>query len=108
MIKRFRTDNGGEYVNAAMLTLLDKQGIVHDLTPAYSHESNGVAERYNRTIITAARSLLTGLPMALWAEAIATAVYLRNRIPNRSIGKTTRNETITPGYRRISYWLYLF
>jgi len=82
MIKRFRTDNGGEYVNAAMLILLDKQGIVHDLTPAYSHESNGVAERYNRTIITAARSLLTGLPMALWAEAIATAVYLRNRIPN--------------------------
>jgi len=77
-----------------MLTLLDKQGIVHDLTPAYSHESNGVAERYNRTIITAARSLLTGLPMALWAEAIATAVYLRNRIPNRSIGKTTPYESL--------------
>ena len=35
IIKRCRTDNGGEYVNAAMLTLLDKQGIVHDLTPAY-------------------------------------------------------------------------
>jgi len=81
-------------VNATMLTLLDKQGIVHDLTPAYSHESNGVAERYNRTIITAARSLLTSLPMALWAEAIATAVYLRNRIPNRSIGKTTPYESL--------------
>jgi len=94
MIKRFRTDNGGEYVNAAMLTLLDKQGIVHDLTPAYSHESNGVAERYHQTIITAARSLLTGLPMTLWAEAIATAVYLRNRIPNQSIGKTTPYESL--------------
>jgi len=77
-----------------MFTLLDKQGIVHDLTPAYSHESNGVAERYNRTIITAARSLLTGLPMALWAEAIATAVYLRNRISNRSIGKKTPYESL--------------
>ena len=43
IIKRFRTDNGGEYVTAAMLTLLDKQGIVQDLSPAYSHESNGVA-----------------------------------------------------------------
>jgi len=30
-----------------MLTLFDKQGIVHDLTPAYSHELNGVAEQYN-------------------------------------------------------------
>jgi len=75
IIKRFRT-NGGEYVNAAMLTLLDKECIVLDLSPAYSHESNGVAKLYNRTIITAARSLLTGLPLALWAEAIATAVYL--------------------------------
>ena len=82
IIKRCRTDNGGEWVNATMLTLLDKQGIVHDLSPAYSHESNGVAERYNRTIITAARALLTGLPLALWAEAIATGVYLRNRLPH--------------------------
>jgi len=82
IIKRFRADNGGEYVNAAMLTLLDNQGIVYDFSPAYSHESNGIAERYNRTIITAACSLLTGLPIALWAEAIATAVYLQNRLPN--------------------------
>ena len=82
IIKRFRTDNKGEYVNVAMLMLLDKQGIVHDLTPAYSHESNCVAEQYNRTIITAASSLLTGLHLALLAEAIATAVYLQNRLPN--------------------------
>jgi len=81
-------------VNATMLTLLDKQGIVHNLTPAYLHESNGVAERYNRTRITAALFLLTGLPMALQAEAIATAVYLRNRIPNRSIGKMTPYESL--------------
>ena len=94
IIKRFRTDNRGEYVNAAMLPLLDKQGIVHDLSPAYSHESNGVAERYNRTIIAAAGSLLTGLPLALWAEGIATAVYLWNRLPNRSIGKSTPYESL--------------
>jgi len=93
-IQIFRTDNGGEYVNAAMLTLLDKQGIVHDLSPAYSHQSNSLAERYNRTIITAARSLLTSLPLALWAEAIATAVYLRNRLPNQFIGKSRPYESL--------------
>jgi len=43
-IKRFKTDNGGAYLNAAMLILLDKQGIVHDLSPAYSHESNCVVK----------------------------------------------------------------
>jgi len=94
IIKRLRTDHGGEYVYAAMVTLLDKQGIVHDLSPAYSHESNGLGEPYNQTIITAARSLLTGLPLASWAEAITTAVYHRNRLPNRSIAKSTPYQSL--------------
>ena len=34
IIKRFRTENGGEYINPTMLTLLDKQDIVHDLARA--------------------------------------------------------------------------
>ena len=62
VIKRFRTDNGDEYVNAEMLNVLTRVGIKHDHTPSYSHECNGIAERYNRTIITATRSMLTGLP----------------------------------------------
>ena len=36
--------------------------------------------------------MLIGLPLTLWAEAIATAVYLRNRLPNRSIRKSTHYE----------------
>jgi len=32
--------------------------------------------------------------MALWAEAIATAVYLQNRIPNQYIGKTMSVESL--------------
>ena len=44
VIKRFRTDGGGEYVNNEMLKLFYKHGIIHDMTPPYSHESNGVAE----------------------------------------------------------------
>lgn len=63
VIKRFRTDNGGESVNTVILTLLDKHGIIPDWTPLYPHQSNGIAERYNRTIITAAQSMLTGLPL---------------------------------------------
>ena len=65
MIKRFRTDNGGEYVNAEMLKVLTRFGIKHDRTRAYPHESKGIVERYNRTIITATRPMLTGLPVAL-------------------------------------------
>ena len=65
-----------------MLKVLTRFGIKHNRTPPYTHQSNGIAEWYNRIIITATRSMFTGLPLALWAEAVATAVYLRNRLPN--------------------------
>jgi len=38
--------------------------------------------------------MLTGLPLALWAEAITTAVYLQNSLPDRSIGKSTHYESL--------------
>ena len=59
-----------------MSSLLTRSGIIHDRTPAYYHESNEIAEWYDRTIITVTRSMCTGLPFALWAEGVATAVYL--------------------------------
>ena len=77
-----------------MLKLFQKYGVIHDVTPPYSHESNGVAEQYNQTIITSTHSMLTGLTSRLWVEAIATAVYLRNRLPNRSIGNSTPYESL--------------
>ena len=38
--------------------------------------------------------MLTGLPLTLWAKAVATAVYLQNRLPNRSIGNMTPYESL--------------
>nr|GFA10726.1 retrovirus-related Pol polyprotein from transposon TNT 1-94 [Tanacetum cinerariifolium] len=44
-------------------------------------QQNGVVERRNRTLIEAARTMLTfaNLPSFLWAEAIATACFIQNR-----------------------------
>nr|GEZ62001.1 retrovirus-related Pol polyprotein from transposon TNT 1-94 [Tanacetum cinerariifolium] len=44
-------------------------------------QQNGVEERRNRTLIEAARTMLTfaNLPLFLWAEAIATACFTQNR-----------------------------
>ncbi|KAI0993196.1 hypothetical protein K3495_g14988, partial [Podosphaera aphanis] len=78
-IQRWRTDNGGEFVNQTMSTFFRKKGIVHEKTPPYEHERNGIAERFNQTVTTMARALLTNLGLSLWAEAIATACYLKNR-----------------------------
>ncbi|GJX80539.1 retrovirus-related pol polyprotein from transposon TNT 1-94 [Tanacetum coccineum] len=44
-------------------------------------DNNGVVERRNRTLVEAARTMLSAskLPLSFWAEAVATACYTQNR-----------------------------
>jgi transposase InsO family protein len=51
-IKKFKSDNGGEYVNKDVSEFLAGKGMIHELSPLYAHESNGLSERMNRTIVT--------------------------------------------------------
>nr|GFC06811.1 retrovirus-related Pol polyprotein from transposon TNT 1-94 [Tanacetum cinerariifolium] len=45
-------------------------------------QQNGIAERKNRTLIEAARTLLADslLPISFWAEAVNTACFVQNRV----------------------------
>jgi hypothetical protein len=63
----------------------------------YNPQQNVVAERKNRAITGAARSMLhdQSLPLYLWAEACATAVYLQNRNPHSILRKMTPEEAFT-------------
>ncbi|GJR17918.1 ribonuclease H-like domain-containing protein [Tanacetum coccineum] len=51
-------------------------------------QQNGVAERRNRTLIEAARTMLADskLPTTFWAEAVNTACYVQNRVFMRPFG----------------------
>jgi hypothetical protein len=51
-VKCVCSDNSGKYVNNMMKIIFIKHDILHKAMPLYNHEMNGVAERYNRTIIT--------------------------------------------------------
>jgi len=84
-IRRFRTDNGTEFINQALKDFFEEEGIIHETTAPYSPQSNGVAERFNQTITTMARCILKDLPKSLWAEAIAWSVYTKNRLPHSTI-----------------------
>ncbi|GKA23587.1 retrovirus-related pol polyprotein from transposon TNT 1-94 [Tanacetum coccineum] len=59
-----------------------KKGIKKEFSVARTPQQNGVPERRNRTLIEAARILLTDskLPTTFWAKAVNTACYVHNRV----------------------------
>ena len=91
-IVKLRTDNGGEYMSTEFQEYLKSRGIQHELTIAYTPQQNGIAERMNRTLMESARSMMSHahLPNRFWAEAVATASYLKNRSATTALedGKT--------------------
>ena len=96
-IKALRSDNGGEYVSNDFKDFCAQEGIRREWTVPYNPQQNEVAERKNRSIVGAARSMLhdQSLPFFLWAEACSTAVYLQNRSPHRVLGSKTPEEAFT-------------
>lgn len=86
-IKRFLSDNGGEFSNSKVKQLFNEHGIEFELTPPYTPELNGVSERKNRTINDSARTMLNTakFPVKYWEYAVMHAVYLQNRLPSSAI-----------------------
>ncbi|GJZ48031.1 retrovirus-related pol polyprotein from transposon TNT 1-94 [Tanacetum coccineum] len=81
-VQRVRTDNGTEFKNKTLAKFFDEVGISQQFSAARTPQQNGVVERRNRTLVEAARTMLTfaNLPLFLWAEAIATACFTQNRL----------------------------
>ncbi len=80
-IVNLRSDNGTEYLSKEFDQFCKSNGIRHQLTCPYTAQQNGVAERYNRTILEKAKCLLhdANLSKEFWGEAVNMAVYLINR-----------------------------
>ena len=86
-LHRLRSDNGGEFLSADFTDWLSLRGVTQQTTPSYSPQSNGIAERANRTLQDKARTMLleSGLPGSLWGEIILTSCVLRNLSPTSSL-----------------------
>nr|GFC20516.1 retrovirus-related Pol polyprotein from transposon TNT 1-94 [Tanacetum cinerariifolium] len=88
---RVQLDNGTEFKNKTLAKFFDEVGIIQQYSAARTPQQNGVVERRNRTLVKAARTMLTfaNLPPFLWAEAIATACFTQNRsIIHKRLDKT--------------------
>ncbi|GJZ93144.1 hypothetical protein Tco_0665209 [Tanacetum coccineum] len=90
-VKIIRCDNRGEFRNREMDEFCSRKGIKREFSNARTPQQNGVAERRNRTLIEATRTMLADakLPVTFSAEAVNTACYVQNRVlVNKSQNKT--------------------
>ncbi|GJR22385.1 ribonuclease H-like domain-containing protein [Tanacetum coccineum] len=78
--------------NRDMLEFYGNKGIKQEYSNARTPQQNGVAERMNRTLFEAARTMLADslLPTTFWAEAVSTACYIFNRV------RVTKPQNKTP------------
>ncbi|CAD6975579.1 unnamed protein product [Tilletia controversa] len=74
-----RTDGGGEYTSKAFESWLAGKGIVHQITPPYTPQHNGIAERKNRTIkeMVSAMMIDSGIPSAYWDWAVQYSIIIQ-------------------------------
>nr|GEX75399.1 hypothetical protein [Tanacetum cinerariifolium] len=81
-VKIIRCDNGTKFKNSVMNELCEEEGIKREYIMARTPQQNRVAERRNRTLIEAAKTMLADseLPTIFWTEAVNTACYVQNRI----------------------------
>ncbi|GKF50442.1 retrovirus-related pol polyprotein from transposon TNT 1-94, partial [Tanacetum coccineum] len=64
-----------------LIDFLTLEGIRHETSTAQTPEQNGVVKRRNRTLVEAARTMISAVKVSLffWAEAISTSCFTQNR-----------------------------
>ncbi|GJQ92229.1 putative ribonuclease H-like domain-containing protein [Tanacetum coccineum] len=81
-VNAIRCDNGTEFKNKEMNHFYERKDIKREFSVARTPQQNRVAERRNRTLIEAVRTMLANskLPTTFWAEAVNTACYVQNKV----------------------------
>lgn len=90
-IKCWRTDRGGEFLNRKTTLFLQKHGIKHEMSCAWTPQQNGTAERKGQDITNRMRAVLqdSGLDDRYWAEAANYVVHVLNRMPTKVLVNAT-------------------
>nr|GEZ71213.1 retrovirus-related Pol polyprotein from transposon TNT 1-94 [Tanacetum cinerariifolium] len=97
-VKVVRTDKGMEFLNQTFHAYFVAEGILHQTSVARTPKQNGVVERRNRTLVEAARTMLSAakVPLFFWAEAIATACFTQNH----SLIMALNHDSLSPAIQR--------
>nr|GFB22278.1 putative ribonuclease H-like domain-containing protein [Tanacetum cinerariifolium] len=101
-----RCDNGTEFKNAHIIEFCGSKGIKKEYSNARTLQQNEVAERKNRTLIEATRTMLAGskLPTMFWTEAVRTACYVLHRVLVTSPHNKTPYALLTGNIPSVSHF----
>ncbi|XP_021306364.1 proline-rich protein 36, partial [Sorghum bicolor] len=84
-------DNGREFDNSTSRASFSAKGVTLRMSCPYTSQQNGKAERMIRTVNNVTRTLLiqASMPPTYWADALATATLLLNRLPTKTLHMST-------------------
>jgi hypothetical protein len=84
-VNSVRSEGSGEFNNLVMIEALKAKRIRYQMTVANLPQTIGCAERMIPTIMQRVRSIpsLSGLPKFLWADLVASVVFVENRLPSK-------------------------
>ena len=97
-LRILHSDNAREILTSKDMQMwMQKSGIVSELSPPYTPQLNGKAERAMRTLMEPVRSILAmaKLPLRLWSELVLAIAHTKNRLPSRAIKGQIPFEVLT-------------
>lgn len=105
-VQIFWTDNRGEFLSNDLTEWLNNKGIEHQTSTQKTPEQNGVAERYNWTILESVKSMLHSSKFEdrFWAEAVETAVYLLKRVLCSAVPSMTPYQAVKGRKPNVSHF----
>ena len=80
-LKCLRSENGGEFTSGEFNLFCKNHGIKRQFSATKTPQQNGVAERRNRIVQEATRTMLSEAKLSdgYWREAISTTIHILNR-----------------------------
>ena len=94
-IKTIQYDNDTDYIDRQTIDLALNSEIQLRSTIPGDSPSNWRTESLNRTLLNKARCMIlySGLAKSFWAEDVAMAAYINNRIPKHSLNRKIQKKS---------------
>jgi len=86
--KELLSDQGTEFLNQLVDTICDLFGTTHRVTTPYHPQTNGLTERFNRTLINILGKTIHQYPDAEWDEMLTSALFAYRTMNQSTTGYT--------------------